>query len=942
MRISFKRLLSFFAAVGMVATTWGQMMPMPVDKDVRIGKLPNGLTYYIRHNETPKGQADFYIAQKVGSILEDDNQRGLAHFLEHMCFNGTQNFPGNELISWLETVGVKFGQNLNAYTSIDETVYNISNVPTARTGVQDTCLLILHDWADGLLLDPEEIDKERNVINQEWRRTNVGQMRILEKLLPVIYPNNKYGYRLTIGTMDVVMNFPHQALRDYYETWYRPDQQGIVVVGDIDVDRIENKIKEIFSPIKMPDNAKAREYVPVEDTPGTIYAIGADKEMAFPVGMMMFKTDAMPDSLRSTLAGVAQEYVTTMIENMLNNRFTDLSTKADAPFASAEAGYGKFLLAKTKDAFSVTALAKGNDITPALEAAYREVLRAGRGGFTATEYDRARKEYLSQLEKAYNDRENHQTGDYVRSYVRNFIDNEPIPSLEDEYNIMQMLANQIPVAAINMAMKELVKDDNRVMLIMLPEKEGFTIPTEEALEAKLKAVDGENIEAYVDEMKSEPLIASMPKAGKITNAETVAQWGAEKWTLSNGATVYVKKTPFKNDEILFKAIAKGGISTLPDSKANSIIAMPLALGQTGLGSYTYSDMQKYLQGKQASVNFSMDGYTRELEGSTTPKDIATLMELIYMTMTDLQMTDDEFKAFQNMYSSLMQNQSANPQFIFGKNVLSSLVKSPKAQMVTADVIKSAQREDILEIAHQSMANAADYTFFFVGNIDTDSLKPLVEQYIASLPSDVKNVTNKVTPDPDIEIAAGKSIHAEKASMETPQTWTAIIVGGSLPYSSKNHKLASVAGQILTKRLLETVREKEGAVYSIGAQGTMKRIGLYPVSIQIAFPMKPEMKDKVLKMIEQEINAMTTNVTDDELNKVKEFMVKSFTEEKELNDPWISAMAASTLNGVDSFNDNIDVINALTTADVKNFMKELLSQDNYQTVILEPETDGEAE
>lgn len=941
MRISFKRLLVFFAAIGMVATVWGQMMPMPVDKDVRIGKLPNGLTYYIRHNETPKGQADFYIAQKVGSILEEDNQRGLAHFLEHMCFNGTENFPGNQLISWLESTGVKFGHNLNAYTSIDETVYNISNVPTARIGVQDTCLLILHDWADGLLLDPEEIDKERNVINQEWRLTNVGQTRIMERLLPVIYPNNKYGYRLPIGTMDVVMNFPYQALRDYYETWYRPDQQGIIVVGDIDVDRIENKIKEIFSPIKMPDNAKAREYVPVEDTPGTIYAIGADKEMTFPVGVMMFKTDALPDSLRSTLAGVGQKYITTMIDNMLNTRFADLSTKADAPFGTAEAEYDKFLLAKTKDAFIISTLAKGTDIVPAIEASYREVLRAARGGFTATEYDRARKEYLSKLEKEYNDRANHQTSDYVDAYVRNFIDNEPIPSLEDNYNLMQMLANQIPVAAINMAMKELITDDNRVLIVMLPEKEGYTIPTEQMLAETLKSVDGETIEAYVDEVKSEPLIASMPAAGKITNVETDSQWGAEKWSLSNGATVYVKKTPFKNDEILFKAIAKGGgISTLPDSKANSIIAMPLALGQTGLGSYTYTDMQKYLQGKQASVNFGMDEYTRELDGSTTPKDLATLMELVYMTMTDLQMTDDEFKAFQNMYASLMQNQSANPQFIFSKNILSSLIKSPKAQMVTADVIRSAKREEILEIAHEAMSNAADYTYFFVGNVDTDSLKPLVEQYIASLPSDTKNIVKDITPDANIEIASGRAIHAEKASMETPQTWTAIFVEGKLPYTSKNHKLANVAGQILTKRLLETVREKEGAVYSIGAQGAMKRLGLYPVSIQIAFPMKPEMKDKVLQMIEQEMTNMTTNVTDEELNKVKEYLAKSFTEEKELNSPWINAMMASSLNGVDNFNGNIDVVNALTTADVQNFMKELLSQGNYQTVVLEPDESEE--
>lgn len=490
-----------------------------------------------------------------------------------------------------------------------------------------------------------------------------------------------------------------------------------------------------------------------------------------------------------------------------------------------------------------------------------------------------------------------------------------------------------------MAIKELITADNRVVIAMIPDKDGYTVPTEESLAAAFNAVDGETIEAYVDEVKSEPLIPSMPQPGSIVKTETDNQWNAEKWTLSNGATVIVKKTTFKNDEILFGATAKGGgISTLPNEKANSIIVMPLALTQNGLGSYTYSDLQKYLQGKQASVDFSMEEYSRNLSGTTTPKDLPTLMELIYMTMTDMEMTDDEFTAFQNMYSGLMQNQSANPQFIFSKNIMSSLIKSPKGQMVTADVIKGANREDLLSIAHNAMANAADYTFFFVGNIDTDALKPLVEQYIASLPGDASKSVNTVITDTDIEIAAGHATHTATAPMETPQTWAAIIVEGNLPYSTKNRTLASVAGQILTQRLIETVREKEGAVYSIGAQGSMKRLGKYPITIQTVFPMKPEMKDKVLGMIETEFNNMTTNVKDEELNKVKEFMVKSCTEEKELNQPWINAMAGAALNGIDTFNGNIETINSLTTADVMTFMKELLSQGNYQTVILDPESE----
>lgn len=381
-----------------------QLPPVPVDSAVRIGHLDNGLTYYIRHNEYPKGQADFYIAQKVGAIQEEDSQRGLAHFLEHMCFNGTKNFPGNELIGWLESVGVKFGQNLNAATWTDKTVYNMKNVPVAREGVQDTCLLILHDWADGLLLDPEEIDKERKVIHEEWRQSNVGQSRILTQLLPSIYPGSKYAYRLPIGIMEVVDNFPHQVLRDYYEKWYRPDLQGIVVVGDIDPDRIEAKIKEIFGTIEKPVNAAARESYPVPDTPGTIYAIGKDKEMPYSVMQLMFKHDATPDSEKTGMDYMIENYVLSMAMAMLNTRLSDIMSKPDSPASVAQADYGQYLLSKTKDAFSLVALPKDTSAIDALSTVYREGLRAVRGGFTSSEYDRARSEYLSQLERSYTNR----------------------------------------------------------------------------------------------------------------------------------------------------------------------------------------------------------------------------------------------------------------------------------------------------------------------------------------------------------------------------------------------------------------------------------------------------------------------------------------------------------------------------------------------------------
>lgn len=934
-----KLLMKALVALGVIVLSAqvasAQSMPLPVDPAVRIGKLDNGMTYYIRHNETPKGQADFYIAQKVGSALEEDSQRGLAHFLEHMCFNGTENFPGNQLISWLETVGVKFGQNLNAYTSIDETVYNISNVPTARESVQDSCLLILHDWADGLLLLPEEIDKERGVIHQEWRRSNSGQQRILEELLPVIYPDSKYGYRLPIGTMEVVDNFPYQVLRDYYETWYRPDQQGIIVVGDIDVDRIENKIKEMFSPIKMPENAKERVYIEVPDTPGTIYAIGKDKEQTRAMAYMMFKNDAFPNEMKGDAQYLVIKYVLDMISTMLNNRYDELSSNPDTPYGGAGSFYGDYLISKTKDAFTIVTIAKDNDIRPAFESVYREMLRAQRGGFTFSEYDRARSEYLSKLEKAYNDRNNRESGRYVNEYVRNFIDNEPIPDIETEYQLMNMVANQIPVEAMNQTLAQLISNDNRVFLAMLPDNDTFVIPTQADIEAIIAKVDAENLEPYVDEVKSEPLIENLPAAGKVVSEKTLDQWGATEWTLSNGVKVIVKPTKFKDDEILMDAQALGGTSDIADEYYKELIVMDDVLGTAGLGTYTNKDLNKYLSGKQASVSVDLSDYTRDVSGRSTVKDLPTLMELIYSTFTAINIDATEYDAWVKNTSGMLANQEKNPQFIFMRELYGSMFKNPRRQLTTPEIVESANREKIQEIAHEKLANAADYTFVFVGNIDLESFKPLVEQYIATLPADAAKATNSIVLNHNLDATKGAFTNIDKTKMETPQTWVAIITSAQVPYTSKDAKIASIAGQILSKRLLDTVREDMGAVYSIGASGSLNRVGDNNAMVQSAFPMKPEMRDEVLAFIANEFRAMESNVTSEEVAKCVEFMVKEAKENAELNGPWLNAITGSLINGVDSFNGAVDVLNSITVDDIQNFMKALNASGNYGVVVLDP-------
>ncbi|WP_370859215.1 M16 family metallopeptidase [Phocaeicola plebeius] len=934
MRLAFVAIAGFVCMPAVVRAQ--QMPPVPVDKEVRIGKLDNGLTYYIRHNEYPKNQVDFYIAQKVGSILEEDDQRGLAHFLEHMCFNGTKNFPGNSMVKWLESVGVKFGYNLNAYTSIDETVYRISSVPTERIGVQDSCLMILSDWADGLLLEGKEIDEERSVIHEEWRSQLPPNMRIMEKLLPEIYPDSRYGHRLPIGTMEVVDNFPHQALRDYYETWYRPDLQGIVVVGDIDVDRIEGKIKEMFSKIEKPVNPAERVYFPVADNEKPIVAFGSDKEQDKYVSQIMFKYDALPDSLKGTMADVTTAYLLDMAQMMLQIRLNEQGQKADAPFAAASAFYGEFIMAKTKQAFQFAMLPKGNSFDEGLKAVYREALRAKRGGFTATEYARCRTEYLSQLEKAYNNRNQQENKTLAESYVRNFIDKKPIPGIETEYQMMSMIVNQIPVEAVNQVFSQIVSDKNLVVLGMMPAREGESCPKDEDILALLSQVEAENIAPYVDNVKDEPLVSELPAAGKVVKENMLSDFGAKEWILSNGAKVILKKTDFKADEINMMAVAKGGTSVYGNDKAADLMFMPAVLEQHGLGSFTNSELTKLMAGKQVSLKVSLDDYVRRLSGNTTPKDLKTYMEMIYMTFTGLTVTPDEFAAMQNLYKGLIQNQAQNPNFVFQKKVQEYLYSSPNKQVFGVSDIEKANREDILSIIREQLANAAEFTFVFSGNFDEAELKALVEQYIATLPS-VKGKKQELKHSPAVEIKSGNEEKEFSLKMEVPQGSAAVIISGKMPYSFKNRLMASMSAQIISARLLSEVREKEGAVYSIYTQGSQDRLSEVSVVYQTIFQVKPEKKDRALEIIRSEFEKLAKETPVEELDKVKEFMVKQITGDEQTNSYWCSMMAGNELLPSEVCVKAEQVIQSITPKEISGYVNEVMKQNNYRVLVMMPES-----
>ena len=930
--VAFAMLLSFgFAAKAQM------IPPLPADTAVRIGKLDNGITYYIRHNETPKGQADFFIAQSVGSILENDKQRGLAHFLEHMCFNGTENFPGNSLIDWLETVGVKFGQNLNAYTGMDETVYNISSVPVDRTGVQDSCLLILHDWADGLLLDPEEIDKERGVIHQEWRRSNVGQMRILEEILPVVYPNNPYGVRLPIGTMEVVDNFPPQDLRDYYETWYRPDNQAIIVIGDIDPDYIEGKIKEIFSPIKMPENAPERFRPEVADNEGTIYAYGKDKEQKMPIVMYAFKQSdrLLPDEYKNTILYYTVHYAINMIESMLNNRISEVAKKPDATFAAGSAEIGDFFVSPTKDAFTIEVVAKGDETLSALKDVYAEVLRAAQHGFTVSEYERAKAEYLSGMERLYNQRSKTQNTTYAREYAANFTKNEPAPGIEFEYELAKQLVDNVPLRNLNELLPTLIlSQDNRVFIGLFPDNDTFQVPTEEQIAATIAETENMTLEAYKDEMKDTPLIPELPRPVKAKKTSFNKENGVTTMVYPNGLTVMVKPTDFKENQIVVDGIAKGGLSVTTPDEAESVIFLPYAMRDHGLGDYNNLDLQKYLQGKQVSLNINFDTYTTDISGQTTPKDLPTLMELLYMNFKDIEITEEEFASMQARLSGLLANQEVDPQYIWQKELAKSLYKAPAQQAISTEIIKNADRQTTLDIVHNMMAHPGRFTLVFVGDIDMATFVPLADQYLGSLTAP-RSTPVPYQLNPDFEFTKGNATTEKTTAMQTPQTYVALTASANMPYTAKSKLETSIAAQILSNRLLKKIREEMGAVYSIGAGASMSRVGDQNVILQIPFPMDPAQRNVVLDEINKILKGMATEVSSEELDPIKEFMIKNAKESLVKNEDWAGFLSAQTLNGVDTFTNAIETIQSITPADISAFMNQLMNAGNVRLFTLDP-------
>lgn len=920
-----KRILSLLVfSFSLLVSASAQDMTLPMDPAVRKGTLPNGLTYYLRHNEWPEKRAFFYIAQKVGSIQEEEDQRGLAHFLEHMCFNGTTNFPGDRLKKYLETIGVKFGENLNAYTAFDETVYNIDNVNVETSGALDSCLLILHDWSHDLLLESKEIDKERGVINEEWRMRSSAMMRMYEKALPEIYPGSKYGIRLPIGTMDIVMNFPYEALRSYYRKWYRPDLQAIVIVGDINVDEMEQKIQKVFADIQPAGtDAAPFEYYPVPDNAEPIVSINKDKEQRNNAFLLMWKTEAFPREMKSTPAYLALNTVSNAMSSMFSERIRDILQKENAPFLSAEFGYGDFFVSKTKEAYGGQVVCEDNKYETGFKAFYREILRAKKYGFTAAEYERFKSEFLSQVESAYLHRDKIQSSSFVNECVRHFIDNEPMPGIGWEYTTMNQMVPNIPLDAVNQLLQRMPKD-NLVIAMFAADKEDNILPTKEEILRWMAEVEAENIEPLKEEANDAPLIENMPKPGKVKKIEK-DMYDAKLITLKNGIKVHVKKTNFSPNQISMYAHSWGGTSlySIDEFDQTDNIGW-VSVG--GWGNFSATELNKRLAGIQARVNTGVGTESETVSGSCVKKDLETLLQLTYLHFTAPRKDLEAYNSAIQRSKANMKNAELQPTTAL-KDTIAKVVydNNIRAMRTKPEDLDRINYDRIIELYKERFADANDFEFFIVGDCDADTIAPLLAKYLGALPTKKGSETYKVI---DLKMVDGIRKNVFEKHQETPNAIVLFIYHAPVKMNLRNRIIMSMLDQLMDMLYTETVREDEGGAYGVPVNAGLSRYPQEEATVQIQLPTAPEKRERMTELVYKGVDDMVNNGPKaEDLQKVKEYMLRSHEESLKNNGYWMNQMASYVLYGEENVAPYVETVNNITAADIQEMARHIFKSGN---------------
>lgn len=912
------------------------------DNTIRKGILPNGMTYYIRHNAQTKGVADFYIAQKVGSILEEKRQRGLAHFLEHMAFNGTKHFPGNTLqpgiVAWCESVGIKFGANLNAYTSVDQTVYNISAAPVTREGVIDSCLLILNDWSHELLLTDKEIDKERGVIEEEWRtrRSGMAMQRLSEQAMPVIYAGTKYSDCMPIGNIDIVRTFPYNDLRDYYSKWYRPDLQAIIVVGDINEDKIEEKIKKLFAKIPLPQNPAHRIYYPIGNNEKMILYTATDKEQPTVNFTLYMKRDVTPKQERNTIQNYADDYKTNILRMAINDRLEELSRTKNAPFISASVRSGNFFLASTKDAFELSGVLKEGKAIEAIQLLVGEVERARANGITIDELKRGKAEMLSYAENDYNDRSNRRNGEFVEQCVQNFLEETPIIEPEKELEMVRKLDKTVTIDDVNALAKTIITNQNQVVTMFGPDKNTFKMPTNSSIENAILKAQKQHYTPYkTQNTLTERLITKLPKPGSIISERTY-KYGYTEFTLSNGLKVYVRPTNFEPDEVNLKLFSLGGKNIYPDSEMPNLTYLMAGATIGGVAQYNDLTLEKMLAGKTATVTPFIDNDTRGMAGTSNVKDTKTLLELVYLYFTQPRKDPQAFKNLMEQQQEFLTNAHVNPMLAYNDTLHKVAYATNRMASMDKEQLKRVNYNRIMHIYKELFANAANFKLILTGNININKLRPLLCQYIATLPS---NNTKETIGTYEPKLVDGKKTYIFHKKQTTPTAITTIVIKGKMEYNNRNELLMDAIGQLLRIVYTEKVREDKGGTYSVQASGNLQHHPNDEALLRIAFQTDPQKYNDLIPIVYKELEKMATEgPSQQDLDKVKAYELKVYNQVLRMNNYWEYVLYTDLYNGIDVDTDFRYIVENMTCDDIRTTLRNLLNQNNcIEVTMTQPTT-----
>ncbi len=927
--------MAIFAAMNV----FGQNQ-LPNDPAVRKGTLENGLTYYIRHNDKPENRAEFYLATDVGAIQETPDQDGLAHFLEHMCFNGTKNFPGKGILEYLQSIGAEFGRNINASTGVEQTVYMLNNIPLVREGVIDTCLLILHDYSHFVTCDPEEIDKERGVIIEERRARRTADWRMHEKSLPYYYGDSKYSTCTLIGSQENLETFKPESLTSFYHTWYRPDMQAVIVVGDIDVDAVEEKIKSTFADIPAAENPQQKEAYKIPDNTEPVIGIITDPEATSTSIEILWKSEPMPEELNSTDMGMMMELIKQYVSTIMSERFNDITSKPDAPFLSAYMGIGE--LCETMEVTMGQVVARDGESIEAFKAYMTEAEKMKRYGFTDDEVSRAKDNILSYYEKKAQGASSRKNADFINDYVNNFFDNYPYMDPQAEYETAKLICSQINTAILNQIAAAIITDENMVIVYKAPQKEGLVHPTEADFTAALAEVKSSEIAQNETVDTSEPLLdASLLKGSQVKKEAQVTVGGktATEWTLKNGVKVVVLPTEYKKDQVIINLQKNGGRTLIATEDLASFDdnVFGLFLRNTGLSKFPGTTLSKMLAGKNVSVSPYISGIRHGISASSTPKDLETALQLMYLTVVEPRFDQEEFQTGIEQLKTLLPNILNTPDFKLQQEMVKTLYGgNPRQSVISMETIEKANLATIERVYREQLfKDMAGATVYIVGNVDLATLKPLVEKYIGSMPKGKKATQWQETGE---HIVKGNVENHFNTAMETPKSTVLQVYTSYIPYTVKEEVMLDAAKYVLDMIYTETLREEEGGTYGAGVSTGMQKYPEERALIQVYFDTNPESADKLRELAVKGINGlMTDGPTDEQLTRTVENFKKNIPESRITNGWWLNALQMyCNYDGLDYDKEYEAAVNEISAENIQAALKAVLDQGNFIEVMMSPE------